>query len=182
VTGPLWSIVLLAGGLVGAAIGELVSEEIRGWLDLVPRGILRLAARRLTPSIRRGTYEDVWLPDLVGALKGADARPITRLLVGIRFAGGLFFAAHRINREAMEAAAWLPNYSLDVFLANFANYFSNLVGITPSGHKIFQVRYAAHIAFFIEYDVAANGATRVHRIDWHELPKGTVWRSLKAPW
>jgi hypothetical protein len=78
----------------------MVSDQIRGWLNMVPDGILRLAARRLDADIRHETYEEVWLPDLAHALRGAEAVPVTRLFRGIKFAVELFYAAPRINREA----------------------------------------------------------------------------------
>ncbi len=82
-----------------AALGDLVSAEIRGWLDLVPEGILRLAARRLDKSVRAEIYEEMWLPDLRHALHGAEARPITRLARGVYFAAGLALAASRFNPQ-----------------------------------------------------------------------------------
>jgi hypothetical protein len=104
VTGLTWSALLLAGGLLSAAIGELVSEEIRGWLDLAPEGILRLAARRLDPSRRREIYEEEWQPELGWALRGAEARPITRLILGMHFALSLLIAAPKIDRAAASRA------------------------------------------------------------------------------
>jgi hypothetical protein len=86
------------GVLLLAALGDLISEEVRGWLDLVPRGILRLAAGRLDPAQRDSIYQDEWLPELSYALRGAESRPITRLVLGMRYALGLLIAARRISR------------------------------------------------------------------------------------
>ena len=36
-TGVAWTTLCFCGMLLVAAFGDLVSEEIRGWLDLVPR-------------------------------------------------------------------------------------------------------------------------------------------------
>jgi hypothetical protein len=81
--------------LTGIAL-DLVSEEARGWLDLVPRGILRFAALRLPEGQRGAIYEDEWLPELDYILRGAEARPVTRLIKGTMFSVGLLFVAKRI--------------------------------------------------------------------------------------
>jgi hypothetical protein len=83
---------------LSAALGDLVSEEIRGWLDLAPRAILRLASTQLESSQRETIYRDEWLPELVYVLRGAESRPITRLIRGTSFALGLLIAARRIAR------------------------------------------------------------------------------------
>ena len=82
-----------------AALGDMASEEIRDRLDHLPHAILRLAARRLKPSQRITVYQDEWLPELTYILKGAEARPITRLITGTRFALGILAGASRIARH-----------------------------------------------------------------------------------
>lgn len=94
----------LAGVFLMAALGDLVSEEIRGWLDLVPRAILRLAATQLDAAQRETIYEDEWLPELTYALRGAEARPVTRLITGIRYATGILIAARRVARRLNRTA------------------------------------------------------------------------------
>jgi len=47
VNGYLLALLGVAGGLFAAAIGDMVSEEIRDRLDHLPHAILRLAACRL---------------------------------------------------------------------------------------------------------------------------------------
>jgi hypothetical protein len=94
-----WTGICLAAALILAATGDLISEEIRGWLDLAPRVILRLAATQLDPSQLETIYHDEWLPELTYALRGAESRPITRLIRGIAYAAGLLIAAHRIARR-----------------------------------------------------------------------------------
>jgi hypothetical protein len=85
------------------ALGDLVSEEIRGWLDRAPQAIVRLAVRRLDPESREFIYQEVWLPDLYYYLRGDESRPITRLVRGTTFAIGLLFAASRIARDLVAA-------------------------------------------------------------------------------
>jgi hypothetical protein len=82
------------------ALGDLVSEEVRGWLDLAPRMILRLAAARIDPESRDSIYRDVWLPDLFYLLRGDESRPITRLFRGMTFAVGLLFSARKVQEAA----------------------------------------------------------------------------------
>lgn len=98
-TGLLWSAILFFSGLVMAALGDMVSEEVRDRLDHLPQAILRLAARRLDPAHRVLLYEEVWLPDLGYCLKGDEARPVTRLYHGIRFALGILASAPRSSRN-----------------------------------------------------------------------------------
>ncbi|WP_194921610.1 PP2C family protein-serine/threonine phosphatase [Catenulispora rubra] len=85
-------------GLVGTALGELVSKEIRGRLDKVPAAILRLAGRRLGAAVRDGLLDE-WGAELHEILRGVEALPVTRLLVGTRFALGLLAAGPRIEKE-----------------------------------------------------------------------------------
>ncbi|MGH3235485.1 MAG: DUF4287 domain-containing protein [Streptosporangiaceae bacterium] len=94
-----WAALGTAGAFVMAALGDLISEEIRGWLDLAPRAILSLAATRLDPTQRETIYEGEWLPELCYALRGAESRPITRLIRGTTYATSLLIAAHRMARS-----------------------------------------------------------------------------------
>jgi hypothetical protein len=98
VTGLAWAALGLIGMLLFGALGDLVSEEILGWLDLVPHAILRLAAAQLDPELRESIYGGEWLPELIYILRGAESRPITRLIRGVRFALGLVFSARGIAR------------------------------------------------------------------------------------
>jgi hypothetical protein len=97
-TALAWGVLGLLGMFLFAALGDLVSEEIRGWLDLVPRAILRLAAVQLDPDVRESIYEGEWLPDLIYELRGAESRPITRVVRGTKFSIGLLISARRIGR------------------------------------------------------------------------------------
>jgi two-component SAPR family response regulator len=93
--GYLWTVVSFLGGLAVTAAGDMVSEEVRDRLDHLPQAILRLAARRLDLKQRVAVYEDEWLPELTYILKGDEARPVTRLYHGTRFALGILMSAHR---------------------------------------------------------------------------------------
>jgi hypothetical protein len=80
------------------ALADMASNEIRDRLAHLPHVILRLAARRLDPGQHVTIYEEEWLPELTYILKGAQARPITRLITGIRYAFGVLSSAGRIRR------------------------------------------------------------------------------------
>lgn len=100
-----WALLGLLGTFLLAALGDLINEEVRGWLNLAPRAVLRLAARRLDPDSRDVIYQEVWLPDLDYYLRGDESRPITRLIRGTTFALGLLFAARRIARNRIPVSA-----------------------------------------------------------------------------
>ena len=126
-TGLLWAGLTLAVLFLMAALADLVSEEIRGWLDLAPRAILRLAATQLDAHQRENIYQDEWLPELTYALRGAEARPITRLITGIKYSIGILIAARRIARRLSRAP------QLQRTSPPSASYLSAL---TQAGHTI----------------------------------------------
>jgi hypothetical protein len=99
VTGILWACLGVLGSLGMTALGDMVSEEIRDRLDHLPHAILGLAARRLDPAQRVTVYEDEWLPELTYILKGDEARPVTRLYHGIRYALGIMTAARQVTQR-----------------------------------------------------------------------------------
>ena len=95
----LLALLCIVGGLFAAAVGDMVSEEVRDRLDHLPHVILRLAALRLEPTERVVIYDGEWLPELIYILQGDEARPVTRLYHGARFAFGILVAARRIARD-----------------------------------------------------------------------------------
>jgi hypothetical protein len=99
VSGNLLTLVAFLGCMATVIVGELLTDEVRGWLDLLPLAILRIAAARLAPLHQVVIYEDQWLPELCYILKGKESRPVTRLLVGTRFSLSLLAAAPRIGRD-----------------------------------------------------------------------------------
>ena len=100
----LWGTLGLIGAVLLAAIGELVSDEIRYWLDLIPRAILHLAATQLDPAQRETIYQDEWIPELTYALRGKESRPITRLITGTSLATGILISARHIARDVHRAS------------------------------------------------------------------------------
>lgn len=90
--------VLLMLALLVRLAGDLVSEEIRGWLDVAPRAILRLAAARLNREQREMLYSEEWLPELEWIMREAEGRPITRAKRATCFALGILMAARTVAR------------------------------------------------------------------------------------
>jgi hypothetical protein len=88
----------LVGYILLKALGDMASDEVRGWLDIAPRAILRLAGARLNREQRQRLYHDEWLPELRFIMREAETRPITRAIRALRFALGLLMAAHAIAR------------------------------------------------------------------------------------
>lgn len=91
------------GCLIGLGVGilaDLVSEEVRGRLDRLPHRLIRLAGRRLDPEIREDVVGE-WIAELQTILDihRATLLPITRLIIGTRYALGLLRAGAAINRD-----------------------------------------------------------------------------------
>ncbi len=98
-TGYLWAALGTFGGVILTVLSDMASAEVRDRLDHLPHAILRLASHRIAPDLRTTAYNDEWLPELTYILRGAETRPITRLIAGIRYALGIFFAARRISHQ-----------------------------------------------------------------------------------
>jgi hypothetical protein len=85
-------------GLAIVTLGDLFSEEVRGRLDRLPHALIHLVGRRLADDIRNTMIEE-WTGELSAMLhsREADALPITRLIISIRYALGLFWATVALN-------------------------------------------------------------------------------------
>ena len=93
---------IVVGFIISAlllALAGLISDEVRGWLELAPRAILRLAAMRLPADQREAIYNQEWLPEVIFILRKADGRPITRLIIGTWYAASMIRSAGRIARS-----------------------------------------------------------------------------------
>lgn len=128
-----WAALVGAASLITAALGDLVSEELRGWLELAPNAILRLAATLLDPTQRQTIYQDEWHPELCYILRGTESRPITRLIRGTTYATGLLISARRIARISDRA----PRISTSTAtgyrdLPHSPEMHKNLVGRIPT--------------------------------------------------
>jgi hypothetical protein len=70
----------------------------RDWLRVIPSAIIRLAACRTPPWIRKD-LRDEWVAELVAIIHGSSSPAAVRLLCGLRFAFGMLYAASRIGRS-----------------------------------------------------------------------------------
>jgi hypothetical protein len=162
---------LLLGSLYG-----LINEEIRGWLSIMPHGILRLAATFLDPSQRATIYQDEWLPELSYILRCADDRPITRLIRGIKFAAGLLISSHRVARRLTGTS------SRDGMAARTANGTVSIVGseeVTTGQGRAIYVSFTEADEDHISYSnlIRLLGGDRVIRSDGEKPP----YYVFKAP-
>jgi hypothetical protein len=94
---PWLPLAILGGFALSAAVGDLISQEIRGRLDALPRAVLLLAARRLPDELRAEKLTE-WEGELHEILRGAEALPVTRLWRGLHYTAGITRAAPTIAR------------------------------------------------------------------------------------
>lgn len=93
------AVVGFLASLVGVVLGDLVSGEIRGRLDRIPHTLIQRAGRRLGEEIRAEVTSE-WAAELHVILDRhrGGAFPLTRLVIGARFAVGLLHAGATIDR------------------------------------------------------------------------------------
>lgn len=125
--------------LILVAMGEMVSEEVRGRLERLPHTLIALAAR-WAPTEVRAELHDEWVAELHEILRGAEALPLTRLVIGTRFAVGQLSTA-RMYRQLFPAHGqvhtswnWVPTIvrltkeNLAPGVVSFAVVFFGVVG------------------------------------------------------
>lgn len=77
----------IVAGVTGVVTG-LAQDELKGWIGRLPFWLLRIATKRVPEDIRDSLRED-WEAELHHLLRDKTDRPITRLVVGLRFSLGL---------------------------------------------------------------------------------------------
>ncbi len=82
----------------------MASQEIRERLERLPHLLIRLGALRLPADLRAERLEE-WQAELYEILRGAEALPLTRLVIATRFALGLLRTSPAIGRELNGASA-----------------------------------------------------------------------------
>jgi hypothetical protein len=92
-------VVSVIGGGMLLGVSEMIGDEMRGWLELAPRGILRVAAMRLPADQRQAIYAEEWLPELVTKMRKGEERPISRFVIGLWYAAGHVRSAAQVARE-----------------------------------------------------------------------------------
>ena len=128
------------------ALGDLVSEEIRGWLDRVPHAILRLATLRLDTADRETTYREVWGPDLDYFLRGDESRPITRLIRGMKFAVSLAWRVRSGDAPPPDPVAGETNLTATGTLSGTSVTISGATGDMRAGVGEIEVTAEAGVA------------------------------------
>jgi hypothetical protein len=149
------SALAVAGGLVGVALGDLLSEEIRARLEKVPHAILRLAALRVPVALRRWLREE-WSAELAEILSGRATLPLTRLWVGLRYALGLLRTSPEVGR------ALAPRIDAPVGGVEHGRQLSpwpDAAGFAGSlaFPRAAQLRALAEISSFIRADASTGG-------------------------
>jgi hypothetical protein len=99
VIGLLIAFFAVTGAIALGVVRDLLREEIRGWLELLPVVLLRAVLLLVPADQRKELYEQEWLPDLLCHLRDAEGRPITRLVVGVKFSVCLIGAARAVARD-----------------------------------------------------------------------------------
>jgi hypothetical protein len=84
--------------LVANVAMSLLGDELKGWVGRVPNAILWIATRRV-PSGHRDALRAEWTADLVHELRDRTERPLSRLLVSVRFASSLVLGGRRVALE-----------------------------------------------------------------------------------
>jgi hypothetical protein len=128
----LWSVLGLVVMFLSAAFGEMVSKEIRGWLDRLPRAVLKLAILRLDPADRE-IAQEYWGPDLDEKLRGDESVPITRLIRGMAFALSLAWRVRSGDAPPPDPVSVDADLSRSGFIAGTAANVSKAFGDLGAG-------------------------------------------------
>ncbi len=92
-----WAIIGFLVALITTAVSNLVTEELRSRLDLMPYAVLRLAIRRLPAELRKNVGDE-WLAELHHILHRTESLPLTRVVSAVLYTLGLLHTARRIGR------------------------------------------------------------------------------------
>jgi len=137
------------GTVVAGVLVSLLTRETEGWINAVPVWLLRLARRRV-PSSHRDILWSEWSAELHAALHSTEDRPVTRLLLGTRYALGLVLTARKIadelgparapaegptaGEQAHEASSRSPGWWRDY--ADLPSWFSSYLGLEETASCI----------------------------------------------
>ena len=98
----VWFVLATVAGFVAGIVVlcsyEMLSEELRDRVNDIPEWLIRCAGRRLSEDVRVQLVDE-WTAELDAILDDhhAKLRPLTRLLIGIRYALGLLRAAGKVD-------------------------------------------------------------------------------------
>jgi hypothetical protein len=152
----IWAMVCVLAVFAGGVGANLLGEEVKGWVARIPFAILWLAARRVPPGLR-ATLRAEWRAELIHGLRDTSERPISRLILGVRFAAGLVVGGKRVALElgslrAPDGAADLTSAVEDVWLSGppsiggqLVTFFKKAYGVNlqpvgqgPHGEEIYR--------------------------------------------
>lgn len=103
----LLAVLALAFWSFKEAAGGLIAKEAEGRLERLPHALLVLAARRLPADLQAPLYEE-WFAELCHRLRRNDGLPITRAVVGIKYALGLLVGAHKVGEALANTGLRTP--------------------------------------------------------------------------
>ncbi|MFY1698520.1 hypothetical protein [Solwaraspora sp. WMMA2101] len=127
------AVLLGLAGLFVAALGDMISEEVRTRLDQLPHALVRLAARRMPASMRDELLEE-WQGELYEFLHGAEAMPVTRLVRGLRYATGLLWTTPKVARALNTQVAKRTNHrNIDLLILFGAGAGSGMMATLALG-------------------------------------------------
>lgn len=92
-----WAIIAFLVALITTTVSNLLTEELRSCLDLMPYAVLRLAIRRLPTELRQNVGDE-WLAELHHILHRTKNLPLTQVVLAISYTLGLLRTARRIGR------------------------------------------------------------------------------------
>jgi len=92
---------------------KLLTDETCGWIGRIPLLILRMAASRVPREFREGLYEE-WEAELIYELCDTAERPITRLLIGMRYASSLVQGSKKTADELGATREYRDSVSEDI--------------------------------------------------------------------
>ncbi len=103
----------LVGTAVGGLLLNMLSKEAETWLGALPLLLLKLARARVRRSLRNELYDE-WAAELFEATHQYAERPLSRLWLGMRYAGGILWAAIRIAKDIGAARDSAPANHLTI--------------------------------------------------------------------
>jgi hypothetical protein len=155
-----WLAVTIGGFLalaLAGALGDLVKDEIRGWLERLPNAILCLAARRLPAKIGQQTLVE-WRNELFGIRQDIEDRPLYRLWIGLKFASGLLYAGRRsATRGARKESSRRRGSRAQLWSRMSPIHRYGIIGLGLSGGAGFLVGTGVvAVAAFVSFDAAVT--------------------------
>lgn len=158
----------VALALLVSVLLALVKAEVVGRLERLPLLLLRLAARRLPKSIRRGQLEE-WHANLLDEIcPDTPGLPVTRLARGLRFAASALWGARRLARAVDPST---PRTTLGAYWRASARWGAAV------GHWSVQRGHPRLLSHCLSYLVAGHvlGVTLVGMVFLSERIQATAW-------